>query len=39
MRISQYNILMKEQETSVENLLKINEELIAENEQLRQQVQ
>ena len=39
MRVSWYNFLMKTQKNSQENLHKIYQELRAENEQLRQQVQ
>lgn len=39
MRVLWYNSLMKTQEISVENLIKTNEELTAENERLRHQVQ
>ena len=39
MRVLWYNLLMKTHEISVENLIKTNEELTAENEQLRHQVQ
>ncbi len=39
MRVFWYNLLMETQEISVENLIKTNEELTAENERLRHQVQ
>ena len=39
MRVFWYNFLMKTQEISVENLIKTNKELTAENERLRQQIQ
>jgi len=39
MRFFRYNIHMETQEISIENILKTNEELKAENEQLRHQVQ
>jgi transposase len=39
MRVFRYNLLMKTQEISIENLIKTNKELTAENEQLRQQIQ
>jgi transposase len=39
MRVFWYNFLMKTQEISVENLIKTNKELTAENERLRLQIQ
>lgn len=39
MRVFRYNLLMKTQEISIENLIKTNKELTAENERLRQQIQ
>ena len=38
MRVFRYNLLMKTQEISIENLIKTNKELTAENERLRQQI-